>query len=426
MKIIVVAFFILFMIIAIVLIVLKSKSNNRYVDVNNLIKGKNKDKKMIVENMNDLNIKVETLPTATMMDEKKLVKITDNNVLTHINNLIPNLIQTGNAVNNALSAAQSGNEVLYRAVIPAGEELVKSKVMKGAVRGFYRDTDGVKGHANFVAVKAKKGSVAANSGTAAMGLASMIVGQYYMTQINNELDGINNKIEQISNFQDNEYRSKVFSLASHVKEIANFQAEILENDELRLSKVAQLDNLEEKCTQLLGQANLTLANFAKNDNLDYDQYEKQLEKAQSWYTYQNNLLEVLYKISELRYTLHLGTVSREQCGALLSVYTHQVEETQEKLIRWHQSTTKKLKIDIDEVRRKRGGFDEVTHFLPGLIKDDWRFKTIPKRTVSMIREQTLRQKKTLCQDTTNLYAKDVELISKNGKLYYVPADKNEA
>lgn len=30
-----------------------------------------------------------------------------------------------------------------------------------------------------------------------------------------------------------------------------------------------------------------------------------------------NELEILYKISDLRYTLHLGTVSREQCMALL-------------------------------------------------------------------------------------------------------------
>ena len=43
----------------------------------------------------------------------------------------------------------------------------------------------------------------------------------------------------------NEYRSRVFSLVAHVKKIADFQTEILENDELRLSKIAQLDSLEE-------------------------------------------------------------------------------------------------------------------------------------------------------------------------------------
>lgn len=91
-----------------------------------------------------------------------------------------------------------------------------------------------------MAVEAQKGTaVVANSVAAAMGVASMVVGQYYMTQINTELGVISDGISQI----------------------ADFQTEILENDELRLSKIAQLDSLEEKCTQLLGQANLTLAGF---------------------------------------------------------------------------------------------------------------------------------------------------------------------
>ena len=78
----------------------------------------------------------------------------------------------------------------------------------------------------------------------------MVVGQYYMTQINAELGLISESISKVSDFQDNEYRSRVFSLIAHVKKIADFQVEILENNELRLSKISQLDSLEEECTQL--------------------------------------------------------------------------------------------------------------------------------------------------------------------------------
>lgn len=106
----------------------------------------------------------------------------------------------------------------------------------------------IRGHANLVAVEAQKGTaVAANTAAAAMGVASMIVGQYYMTQINAEIGVISDGISQIQNFQDNEYRSRVFSLVAHVKKIADFQTEILENDESRFSKIAQLDSLEEEC-----------------------------------------------------------------------------------------------------------------------------------------------------------------------------------
>ena len=213
---------------------------------------------------NDLVIQIGILPADAISDETKLVEITDSKVLAHINNLVPGLAQAGNAANNATQAVKANGEVLYRAIIPAGAKLTDSKAMEGAVRGIYHGADGIRGHANLVAVEAQKGTaVVANTVAAAMGVASMIVGQYYMTQINAELGVISDGISQIQNFQDNEYRSRVFSLVAHVKKIADFQTEIVENDELRLSKIAQLDSLEEECTKLLGQANLTLAGFAK-------------------------------------------------------------------------------------------------------------------------------------------------------------------
>lgn len=252
-----------------------------------------------------------------------------------------------------------------------------------------------------------------------MGVASMIVGQYYMTQINAELGVISDGISQIQNFQDNEYRSRVFSLVAHVKKIADFQTEILENDELRLSKIAQLDSLEEECTKLLGQANLTLAGFAKKSGLNYDGYEKALGNAQNWFMYQQSLLEILYKISDLRYTLHLGTVSREQCMALLPTYSKQVSDTQTRLTAWHEGIADRLGIEADESRRKRAGFDGVIHFIPGLFNDNLNFRGIEEKTASMITAQKAGHVCTHKIDKSELYAEDVQLISKDGKIYYL-------
>lgn len=383
-----------------------------------------KDKSVVAgeDISNELVIQMEMLPAEAIDDETKLVEITDSKVLAHINNLVPGLAQAGNAINNAAHAVQAANgEVLYRAIIPAGAKMTNSKAMEGAVRGIYHGADGIKCHANLVAVKAQKGaSVVANTAAAAMGVASMVVGQYYMTQINAELGKISDGISQIQDFQDNEYRSRVFSLVAHVKKIADFQTEILENDELRLSKIAQLDSLEEECTQLLGQANLTLAGFAKKTGLDYEAYEKTLGNAQNWFMYQKLLLDVLYKISDLRYTLHLGAVSREQCIALLPTYTKQVSDTQERLTAWHDGTTQRLGIETDKIRRKRAGFDGVIHFLPGLFNDDFKVRSIEKKTAKMITAQASGHESGHIVNTSELYAEDVQLISKDGKIYYLP------
>lgn len=222
----------------------------------------------------DVIFQMEMLPAETFREEASMVEITDSKVLAQIDNLIPGLAQAGNAANNAVQAAAANGEVLYRAIIPAGARLADSKAMESAVRGIYHGADGIKGHADLVAVEAQKGTaVVANSA------AAMVVGQYYMNRINEELGEISDGISQITDFQDNEYRSRVFSLASHVKTIADFQSEILENSELRLSKISQLDSFEEECTKLLGQANLTLAGFTKKTGLDYDSYEKRIGKS---------------------------------------------------------------------------------------------------------------------------------------------------
>lgn len=386
-----------------------------------------KDELVEFNQKTELIIQMEMLPAEAIDDETKLVEITDSKVLAHVNNLVPGLAQASNAVNNAAQVVQAANgEVLYRVVIPAGAKLTNSKAMEGAVRGIYHGADGIKGHANFVAVEAQKGTaVVANTAAAAIGVASMVVGQYYMTQINAELVEISDGISQIQDFQDNEYRSRVFSLVAHVKKIADFQAEILENDELRLSKIAQLDSLEEECTQLLGQANLTLAGFAKKKGLDYEAYEKATGNAQNWFVYQKSLLDVLYKISDLRYTLHLGAVSREQCVALLLTYTKQVSDTQERLTAWHDGTTQRLGIETDEIRRKRAGFDSLIHFIPGLFNDDFNFRSIDKKTAKMITAQASGHESLHVVDTSELYAEDVQLISKDGKIYYLPESKEE-
>ena len=387
-----------------------------------------KNNQLTIDNkkLDELEIQIEMLPAESIPHKNNLVEITDSKVLAHVNNLIPELLQARVADNNTMQAAKAGGEVLYRAIIPAGAKLANSKTAEGAVRGFYHGADGIQGHANLVAVEAQKGTaVVVNTVAAAMGVASMIVGQYYMTQIHTELGKINDNISKITDFQDNEFRSRLFSLVAHVKKIADFQIEILENDELRLTKIEQLDNLEEECTKLLGQTNLTLAGYAKRNDLDYEEYERELKNAQNWHMYQNALLDVLYKISDLRYTLHFGAVSREQCTALLPTYTKQVSDTQEMLAGWHRDSVKRLSIDTENEKRKRDGFDGFIHLLPGLFNNDLNFRAIEKDTAAMIASQTLSSDETTQQDNSDLYAEDVQLISKDGKIYYLPQSKME-
>ena len=365
----------------------------------------------------ELDIPIEMVPAESIEDETGLVEITDSKMLAQVSNLLPGLFQTGNSINNVAQIIRNGS--VYKAIMPAGAKLAKSKDVEGAFRGMFHGASGIKGQANLVKVKSGA-AIATNSVSAVMNVSSLIVGQYYMKQINAELDVISEGIDQIQSFQDNEYRSKVFSLVAHVKRISNFQSEILENDELRISKIYQLDSLEKDCAELLGQANLALADFTNMNKLSYKEYEKVIAEVQKWYTYQKSLIEVMYKISDLRYTLHLGAVSREQCADLLSTYQEQIGDTHERINVWHYKTAKRLGIKIDEICRKRAGFDGAIHFIPGLLKDEYKFRSIDMKTVKMIIEQAMGYEEQCAAYTSELYNEDVQLISKDGRLYYLP------
>lgn len=365
----------------------------------------------------ELDIQIEMHPSESIEDETGLVEITDSKILAQVSNLLPGLFQTGNSINNVARIIRNGP--VYKPIIPEGAKLAKSKDVEEAFRGICLGDNGIKAQANFVKVKSGA-AIATNSVSSVMNVSSLIVGQYYMKQINAELDVISEGIDQIQNFQDNEYRSKVFSLVAHVKRISNFQSEILENDELRISKIYQLDSLEKDCAELLGQANFALADFTNMNKLSYKEYENVIAEVQKWYTYQKSLIEVMYKISDLRYTLHLGAVSREQCADLLSTYQEQIGDTHERINVWHYKTAKRLGIKIDEICRKRAGLDGAIHFIPGLLKDEYKFRSIDMKTVKMIIEQAMGYEEQCAAYTSELYNEDVQLISKDGRLYYLP------
>jgi len=419
-------YFIIGVIVVVVVIAFlfwKSKQHNRstgnaiIVEQNNgLASGEG-----VVDEMNQLMIRLEQLPAEAIPDETKLMEITNSKVLARVNNLVPELFQASNAAGNAVQAIQANGQVLYQAIIPAGAKLANSKEMADAVRGIYHGAEGVKGHANLVAVK-QNADVVANIASSAMGVASMVVGQYYMTQINAGLGEISAGITKVSDFQDNEYKSKVFALVVQIQKVAKFQVDILDNEELRLSQIDNLNRWEQECIQLLGQANITIVGFSKKKDLDYAEYEKKIGEAQNWFVYQKTLMEVMIKIAELRHTLHLGDVSREQCGALIPTYSKQVQDALLQLGSWHQTQVDRLEVSVDESSRKRVGFDGFIHLIPGWINEENKYRSISDKTVKKIVGQTNGYDVPQNIDAVDLFQEDVKIIAKEGKIYYLPKE----
>ena len=150
--------------------------------------------------------------------------------------------------------------------------------------------------------------------------------------------------------------------------------------------------------------------FAKGDKV---------KEAEQWFRYQQILVKVMDQISDLTYALNLGAISRKNSCALMGPYAKQANDTLVKLNEWHNRVCKKLEINTDEQRRKRQGIEGFFMSALGAFNDDLNYKKVSDEMIHRIENQT--DKEVLNNDSrTDLFQEDVNLIVKDGKVFYLP------
>lgn len=370
------------------------------------------------------------------LDGKVLNEIKDSNLLERLGEIFPNLYQ-------AISNTALAKDGIYQAILPAGEKLAKSKEMEGAYRGFYHgETGRIKGYANLVS---KNGVAITN---AVMAVASIIVGQYYMNQINNHLGEINKQLDEISSFQETEYQGKIYALMAEIQKTSKFQTEIIENEDVRKRELDNLKSLEHECAQLLGQANAFLMEFEKKSCKKYSDYEVLVKNAMQWFQYQQVLLGIIKKIEETTYTYYFGSVSAEYCYSMYHQFEAQARKALKSLQKWHEEHLDRFGVDVVRKTRERQGWEKWSRILPVVsdvmaVKDSiTRVSTegdqgaltpsnplanllanlrtkVSDEVFLMICKQMMdpTDSDDICE--ADLFQKDVSIIIKNGKVYFM-------
>lgn len=369
---------------------------------------------------NEIVVKLEELPALTDQEQFNLIEIENKNVISKVVSAVPEVAKM--VANSAVAAEglQLAKSGIYMAKLPSGAQLVKSQEMQGAVRGFFKNGSTIKGQANFLSVDGTMEKIAQmNLANVAMGAASLVVGQYYMKQINTELLAVNNGLSRIADFQDNEYKSKVLALTIQVKRIADFKAEIIENAELRKEEILRLQAMEKDCMELLGQANLTVEQLCGQEFASYDSYCDKVNEIEKWQQYQKALIEIMYMIADLNYVLHLGALSQEQAYVTYSSMYNQTSKMIERLQKWHTIHTKKFGVDVDRAVLERKGLDAILHKPLGLIDEEHNFKKMSKKEVVNIRNQVNTQVENRLTATRDLFQEDVRVVFKDDKVFYL-------
>lgn len=364
----------------------------------------------------ELDVVIESLPASFDGSQGHLVEITEPSVLARIDAIIPTASVAGA---NIAKAVGSSGETLYKVVLKNGGQLVDSRTIDGAKRAFTMGKNGISEHANLLEVKPSELGKVANATATAFSVASVIVGQYYMQQIDTKIGAISQELKEISSTLDIQYKSQVASLLESVYNISRFQMETLSNEELRLRELNNIQELRKNCQTLLSQAEAEIEMILGSEPSTYDSYVSAIKKIEKWSRYQSVLLQGFAQINELDFALNMGVKKKEHCYGSFDLHTKKLDEIHSRILSWHKKQCEHLQIDIKEERRKNTGF--LTKLLEKpitAINEEWLYQSLDKETVDLIKRQTA-EKQLLSYDTDNLFEKDVEIVVRGDKKYYL-------
>lgn len=255
----------------------------------------------VAEEDKQLSVVLESLPAVYNVDKSRLIEITDSSVLARIDALIPSAGAAGVSIGNI--AGQS-RETLYKVVLKNGGKLVDSKTMEGAKRAMVMGKNGIAENANLLAVEPDKAGMIANAGACVFSVASMVVGQYYMQQIDSKLSDIAENIDKIIENIEIQYKSRVSSLIESVYNVSKFQLSSMGNEELRNRELDNIQDLKKECQTLLSEAESKIESILGADSSMYDQYAKKVKDLEKWLRYQELLIYCIKSIIwTSRYTL---------------------------------------------------------------------------------------------------------------------------
>lgn len=373
----------------------------------------------IIEN-NDI------IPSNKALIKNEVVKST----LSKIDNVAPKASNIASSSKNAVELAKNG-KVLFSASVEDANKMInvgKNKVIGTQIdviknKKLGRNKNLFTGQTQFTKETGLTKDLTKQQLTnAGMNAASMVVGQYYMSEINDKLEDIKNSIDNISNFQDSEYLSKLLHTCSKINEITENQNDILSNEEARKNAYSDIKDIETKCAELLGQANIQIGKNINDSELNAKQYFEKVKTIEEWYKRQQVTQELLLKIGDLRFTLANGSEKSNLSHKQFNNYLDTTNKVNNQLELWHNNYINKLGIDVDK-HRKKGSLFKVREKTIGLIKEDWNYNKVEDSTIKQISSQIEPKKyNKLISDKKD----DVILIQKyKGNYYNVPNDNNE-
>ncbi|HFR3976297.1 TPA: hypothetical protein ACHVI3_000385 [Streptococcus suis] len=383
-------------------------------------------------------------------------EITNPKVLAHVEKIVQPALK-----HNLQKAVQPNiPKGLFKVDLPIGD-LHKIKGETDKYRAFVKGADGkINTHAILTPaqVDIAKGAKAVAAVSGAMQVGAMVVGQYYMAEINGQLNSMKETLNDIKDFQEREFKGTVRALIVNISQLSKFSADYVGNTELVRLKLMECANFRAEATKLLEQVNLAIEDIVtKGKGLSFEKYEKLIEKLRVNLFYQQTLLRLIEELSKLDLVFSQGVTSEDSSYYVYEYYLNTCNSLGKKIADWHKDKIKFFQIDTKRNRRAQEGamkvvadvakeLDKNAHvaagvgFLGGIVgaaagfgigkaagelNKAIRYIDVRKRTVKLISEQETVSYQSSKQLSTNNYGENVELLLEDGNIYYLLPDGRE-
>ncbi|KRL97253.1 hypothetical protein [Liquorilactobacillus satsumensis] len=345
---------------------------------------------------------------------KQLHEITDSAVLDEITSLSPSFaglltknIPIGNNKNG-----------LYEVVIQKGETLVKAHGDGDYLGGFVQGKNGkIKSQALLKEAKQPKALSTAN----VMNVASMVVGQYYMTEISSKMDDLNSSITEIKESQQSEFKSKIRALIVNLKDCARFSVEILNDVETRTVHRNTLMNYRDTATQLMEQVNDEISFLLTNSDINkFDGYLKKVNELKALLFFQQSLLSILKEIGRLSLLFSNKNGIGQGYFNVYNEYLNKTNQIFENIKEWHTKEQDEYDVDLKHHRYSKQGIVGKLFGLAAKVNEEWQYEKINLEAEKLIQHQRNLKNIEPEEVTLDLFTQDTKLLLKDNKVYYLP------
>lgn len=229
-------------------------------------------------------------------------------------------------------------------------KLFSSKEVPEAFTGGIKATNGGVGGGQVVLKETQvmttmsKSAKVAKTVNASIQVASFVVGQYYMSEISDELITLSNSMASIKDMMKSDILASLQTISDDLQIIADHQEMLLKDETIRNNTLEKIDHLKSKTAKLSNQAHNRINTLLDTPLESIEKEMMRVKDLQEWQFVGCSSLNLLNIASELEYIFGLGHLSQNYTESLLTTHKTRFKKIKDRMKEYSEKVNQEFKL----------------------------------------------------------------------------------